>query len=109
MQTRTISFHTIVAIGMPFWGEERRACEYANRLVAYDVCDKEKQEHEHNGDVKLRMIGRGQILSRAVWAIAFPFIIAALFFVRHSDDLASLGRGKIYPSVVGSLRARGWS
>jgi hypothetical protein len=89
---------------MPFWGEERRACEYANRLVSYNVCDKDKQEHKHNGDVKLRMVGRGQLLSRAVWPIAFPFIIAALFFVGHSDDLASLGPGKIYLSVVGSLR-----
>lgn len=98
---------------MPFWGEERRACEYANRLVSYDVCDKEKQKHEHNGDVKLRRIGREQILSRAVSAIAFPFLLAmvgslttVLFFVGHGDDLASLGRGETYPSVVWFFRGQ---
>ncbi len=89
-----------------FSGEERRACEYANRLVSYDICDKEKHEHEHNGDAQLQMIGRGQILSCAVRAIAFPFILATvgglatvLFSVRHSDNLIRLGRGEIYPTV----------
>jgi len=85
---------------MLFWGEARRACEYANLLVSYDVGDKGKQEHERDGDVKLQTIGRGHSLSRGLWVIAFLFILAmagglaTLLVFGHGDvKLQTIGRG----------------